>query len=384
MPTGGSRRHDAVVTSTAADAQVLWRALPVARTVLFGYAVTVNAVHVDDYRRAWLAWVALGVLGVWTAAAPWVYAMRVHRPTAIGVEFALAVAALVLTPAAQGSDVGGDAPTLTSFWLAAPVLTVAVQWEWRGGLTAGVIAGMAVIGEDLGANSEVGNNTAANVFLLVVSGLVVGYAATLLRTSAEARAQAVAAQAATAERERLARAVHDGVLQALAWVQRRGTENAGEAAELAAVAGEQEVALRGLIGGAAGTHQSAGAADVSAMLSLCATSTISVATPGSAVPLPAHAATELVAAVRAALDNTARHAPRAKAYVLLEDEGSEVVVNVGDDGPGIPEGRLDEAAAAGRMGVVHSIRSRMVALGGTAAVRSAPGSGTEWELRVPR
>lgn len=374
-------------TGAAADAQVLWRALPVARTVLFGYAVTVNAVHVDEYRRAWLAWVVLGVLGLWTAAAPWIYAVRVHRPTAIGVEFALAVAALSLTSAAQGSEAASDVPTLTSFWLAAPVLAVAVQWEWRGGLAAGVAAGVAVVGEDLAANSEIGDNTAANVFLLVVAGLVVGYAATLLRTTTEARAQAVAAQAATAERERLARAVHDGVLQALAWVQRRGSEIGGEAAGLAAVAGEQEVALRALIGGGASNGAvplRADAADVAAMLGLCATPTISVATPGSAVVLPSHAATELVAAVRAALDNTVRHAAGASAYVLLEDEGSEIVVSVGDDGPGIAEGRLDEAVAAGRMGVAHSIRSRLVALGGTATLRTAPGRGTEWELRVPR
>ena len=192
------------------------------------------------------------MLAAWTLAAPWVYAVPVHRPTAIGVEFALAFAALLLTPAAQGSQVGGGVPSLPSFWLAAPVLAVASQWEWRGGLLAGLAAGVAVVGEDAAANSEVGNNTAANVFLLVVAGLVVGYAAALLRTSAEARAQAVAARAATAERERLARAVHDGVLQALAWVQRRGTEIGGEAAELAAVAGEQEVALRGLIGAGGG------------------------------------------------------------------------------------------------------------------------------------
>ena len=81
-----------------------------------------------------------------------------------------------------------------------------------------------------------------------------------------------------------------------------------------------------------------------------------MATPGPAVPLPAHAATELVAAVRAALDNTARHAAGASAYVLLEDEGSEVVVSVGDDGPGIAEGRLDEAAAA-RAGWASPTRS---------------------------
>lgn len=370
---------------------MLWRALPVARLVLLGYAVTVNAVHADDYRRPWLAWSALAVLAAWTVVAPWVYAAPARRTAAIAAEFGLAVAALVITPAAQGPDAGGGLPSVPSFWLAAPVLAAAVQWEWRGGLPAGVLAGASDIVVDAGTNDtyQIGAATAANVFLLVVVGLVVGYAAGLLRVSAEARAVAVAVQAGTAERERLARAVHDGVLQALAWVQRRGTEIGGEAAELAAVAGEQEVALRGLIGGGAsgegaGTPLAGDTADLSAMLNRCATSSVSVATPGSAVPLPALAATELVAAVRAALDNTARHAVGAKAYVLLEDEGSEVVVSVGDDGPGIAPGRLDEAAAGGRMGVAHSIRSRLAALGGSATLSTGPGRGTEWELRVPR
>ena len=53
--------------------------------------------------------------------------------------------------------------------------------------------------------------------------------------------------AAAAERARLARAVHDGVLQVLALVQRRGTELGGDLAELGRVAGEQEMRLRSLI-----------------------------------------------------------------------------------------------------------------------------------------
>lgn len=368
------------------ETDVLWRALPVARAVLLGYALTVNAVHADDYRRAGLAWAVLGVLAAWTVAAPWLYAVPLRRPTAIGVEFALGVGALLLTPVVQGPEIGSNVPSVPSFWLAAPVLAAAVQWEWRGGLLAGVLAAATDVAVDASADSEygIGQGTAANVFLLILAGLVVGYAAGLLRINAQVRAEAVAARAATAERERIARAVHDGVLQALAWVQRRGAELGGEAAELAAVAGEQEIALRGLIGGGAGTSLAGGVADVTAMLNRVATSSTSVATPGCAVPLPAHVATELVAAVRAALDNTARHAPGAKAYVLLEDEGSQVVVSVGDDGPGIAVGRLEEAGAAGRIGVAHSIRTRMTALGGTATVRTAPGRGTEWELRVPR
>lgn len=363
---------------------VLWRALPVARTVLLGYALVVNAVHADDYRRPGLAWAILTVLALWTIAAPLLYAPANRRPIAIGVELALALGALALTPTVQGSDLGGDVPSVPSFWLAAPVLAAAVQWEWRGGLLAGVVASAADVGVDVASKAAVGNGTAANVFLLVLAGLLVGYAATLLRVTARARAEAVALAAATEERERLARAVHDGVLQALAWVARRGNEIGGEAAELATVAGDQEVALRGLIRGGPAARASDETADLTALLERCAAAGISVATPGGPVPLAASVVVEVAAAVAAALHNTARHAPGASAYVLLEEEGDTVVVNVGDDGPGIPAGRLDEAARQGRLGVAHSIRSRLSAVGGSATLRTAPGGGVEWEFRVPR
>jgi hypothetical protein len=46
-----------------------------------------------------------------------------------------------------------------------------------------------------------------------------------------------------------ARDIHDSVLQVLAMVQRRGAEAGGAAAELGRLAGQQEAALRSLIGG---------------------------------------------------------------------------------------------------------------------------------------
>jgi signal transduction histidine kinase len=59
-------------------------------------------------------------------------------------------------------------------------------------------------------------------------------------------------------------------------------------------------------------------------------------------------------------------------------------VTIREEGPGIPAGRLAEAAAAGRLGVSQSIHGRLRDLGGTATIRSAPGEGTEVELRLPR
>jgi signal transduction histidine kinase len=210
-------------------------------------------------------------------------------------------------------------------------------------------------------------------------------------------------EAATRERERLARDIHDGVLQVLAMVQRRGTSLGGEAAELGRLAGEQEVALRSLVAGAAvpvqqpavavgatpnGAVGGAGAdrtRDLTAVLGALAGARVTFSGPGAPVWLPAAAAGELAAAVGAALDNVRRHAgASAHAWILLEDEPDAVLVTVRDDGPGIPEGRLARAEAEGRMGVALSIRGRLRDLGGTARLVSVPGQGTEVELRVPR
>jgi signal transduction histidine kinase len=59
------------------------------------------------------------------------------------------------------------------------------------------------------------------------------------------------------------------------------------------------------------------------------------------------------------------------------------VVSVRDEGPGIPAGRLDAAAADGRLGVTESIRGRIKDLGGHAELTTGS-YGTEWELTVPR
>jgi signal transduction histidine kinase len=59
-------------------------------------------------------------------------------------------------------------------------------------------------------------------------------------------------------------------------------------------------------------------------------------------------------------------------------------VTVRDDGAGFDADRLDDARRAGRLGVAQSIIGRMSGIGGTAVVDSAPGRGTEVELRVHR
>ncbi|MEV4276368.1 ATP-binding protein [Actinoplanes xinjiangensis] len=219
-------------------------------------------------------------------------------------------------------------------------------------------------------------------FLLLVAGAGVagtGVAQYLTeRWEERKRAGQIRREAAAAERDRLARPIHDGVLQVLAMVQR------GEAGgELAALAGEQEVALRNLLRGGGSLGRTGGKDfDVNAALALPG---VELSAPATPVMLPAKPAGELVAAVRAALDNVRRHAgDRARVWILLEDENDGVRVTVRDDGAGIAPGRLEEAARSGRLGVSQSMRGRIADLGGTTAIHSAPGEGTEVEFWVPR
>src|SRR5699024_5135005 len=94
---------------------------------------------------------------------------------------------------------------------------------------------------------------------------------------------------------------------------------------------------------------------------------------------------DLFSAVREALHNVDKHAgEHAQAWVLLEELPQEVVVCVRDDGPGIPEGRLQQAAAEGRMGVAQSIRARVHEMGGELNLDTGADEGTEWEMRLPR
>jgi signal transduction histidine kinase len=225
-----------------------------------------------------------------------------------------------------------------------------------------------------------------------------------LAQMAAARDVAERAAAAASERARLARAVHDGVLQVLALVQRRGAELGGDAADLGRLAGEQEAVLRTLIrrqdavvappagtgrgtgaggAGAAGAPGAATADLTSALSRLEATRRVTVAAPAQPVQLPVDLVDELVAVVSACLDNVAAHVgDRAPAWVLLEAFPDRLSLSVRDEGPGIPDGRLDEAAREGRLGVVESIRGRIEDLGGTADLASGS-CGTAWEFTVP-
>ena len=352
--------------------------------------VTVNMVALNLWRRDNYDNPALGALVVlvavaWTGVALWAYAeARRRTPLLLGVDLAVAAGAVLLTPLAKGPDFNA---TIPGFWVMGALLAWAVHWHWKGGLAAAVVLSAADIGIRVSVDQPVDQGNYGNVFLLMIGGPIVGYMCASLQQMAVERDVAQRAAAAAEERTRLARAVHDGVLQVLSLVQRRAGEAGGDFAELGRLAGEQERSLRSLIRQQYTVTAPAGpSVDLAGALERLGTAhagRVDVATPGAPVPVPAHVAQEVVAAVSACLDNVRAHVGEtAPAWVLLDAVPGEVVVSVRDDGPGIPAGRLEAAAASGRLGVDQSIRGRIADLGGTA--RLDTGSwGTEWELTVP-
>lgn len=405
--------------------QPLWRALIAFRLLALAYAVFRYAVAYEEYEHPIGGWAYIAVLTAWTLATLDRVASseRCTRPFLVA-DLSLALSGILLTSVLDSQDrIAAGQATLPTIWAAGSVLAYAIKGGWRWGAAASVLVGVCNVVE----RGDVTERNLHNIILLFVASAAVGYMIELARASERTLARALQIEAATRERERLARDIHDSVLQVLAMVQRRGNEIGGEAAELGRMAGEQEAALRTLVtagpapaapavppgrtpapassarrstgGGSTGGGSTGGEStgsgstggagggeqDLRALLGPLAGAKVSLAGPVAPVMLDAHAAREVAAAVGAALDNVRRHAgERASAWILVEEEADEVLVSVRDDGPGFPEGRLAAAEAEGRLGVAQSIRGRLRDLGGSAEFFSVPGQGAEVEMRVPR
>jgi signal transduction histidine kinase len=373
------------------SSEPLWRALAVFRFASVGYAALRLAV-IDraDYSRPDWAWVVIAVMTAWTVVTTIAYSRPERRTRVLlGVDLAVTACLLLSTAALQypQSPRHGVAP-ITATWLAGPVLA----WAVRYGRRAGAIAALIMCGcEVVLVRSAVFGQALNGLVLLLLAGVIVGHVSRLAAELEAERQRVIEVEAAGRERERLARDIHDSVLQVLALVQRRGAEAGGAAAELGRLAGQQEAALRALVssgtgGTAAGAVPGApGNVDLRSVMLPAQTDRVTVSVPAQPVLVSNAAAGELASAVHAALDNVRRHCgEQARAWVLVEDEPGLVTVTVRDDGPGIADGRLAEAAAAGRLGVSHSIHGRLRDLGGLASITSVPGEGTEVELRLPR
>ena len=384
--------------------RTLARGILVFRWVWLAWMIALAASASDEFTIPGLAWGSIGAAAGWTA---WLTATR-HRWTPPALWFDLAICLwLVLASGVVVPDeavISGRPFFATGYPLSAALFWGASRGV-RGGLFAGAVLGLAHVATrplngvpyDMLSPPQFQNMTGA-VLNYVVAGMAIGIVSGVLVKSAEAVAAAseklVAEReraARLAEREKLARQIHDSVLQALAFVHKRGRElatrdpiPAEEVARLSELAAKQEVELRSLILRDP-EEAPTGSMSLRRALEDLARATDGVPVTVSAVgPLwmPSARAEELVAAVRQALENVVHHAGATQVTVFAEQEDTEVSVSVRDDGVGFDydEARLQRE---GKAGMLKSMKGRAEDLGGRMTVSSAPGRGTEIEFSVP-
>src|SRR4051794_30626686 len=238
----------------------LWRAIAVYRIAALLYVTVLVVRNVGHYARPMLAWPVLAVMAAWTVLTTYAYANpRRRRPPLLLADLLVTMAALTSSIWVVGRAALEDGrPTLAVAWHVAPV----IAWAVAGGRRWGITAALAMGACDLVVRAHYDQAAFTGTVLMLLAALTVGYLVRLAETSQIRLQRAIELEAASRERERLARDIHDSVLQVLALVRRRGAGLDGEAGELARLAGQQEAALRTLVTGrSAGvvTGRSAGA-----------------------------------------------------------------------------------------------------------------------------
>jgi two-component system, NarL family, sensor histidine kinase DevS len=226
------------------------------------------------------------------------------------------------------------------------------------------------------------------------SGTLIGYAAVARDITSRLRAEAELAEARAhqevlADRDRMARELHDRVigrifaagmsLQGVAAVVGR----TGVSARVEAVIGELDRSIdeirEAIFGGRRGHAEPLGLR--SAVLGLASETadalgfTPDVSFVGDVDDVPADVGAQLLAVIREALSNIARHAGATAAAVTLS-AGPEVVLRVTDNGRGLGE--------VTRRSGLRNMRERAQSLGGAFEITSRPGAGTQLEWRIPR
>ena len=361
----------------------LWRAACLFRVATLAICLFLIVYWQPIYRHPMVALLAgAGMVAVTAALFAAGMSGWAHRRSVVLADLVCTLGLTALSiPAQTTAQQHGGMVTLTTIWAAGPTIEAAFVAAPLGGVVVAFVQyGLAAF-----IAEQWQGRTLYSGVLLVLTGAVVGAVARFAKRAEDDLRVAEATRAATEERERLARSIHDGVLQLLALVHRAGARADGEWPRLAAAAAEQETALRALIASQSAPSPHTGMRDLTADLRTLGSPRVTVAAPAEAVLVDAGAAVELTDAVRAALHNVVMHAGEdARAWVLLDALDDELHVCVRDDGVGIEPGRLEQAVGDGRLGVARSIRGRLAELGGTCTITSAPGGGTEVEMVIPR
>jgi signal transduction histidine kinase len=356
------------------------------------------------YERPYLAWALVGIAVSWTLfltiTRSW------SRRICLWIDLLISFVFVLLSGSAL--EHGGVVSTHPFFAAAYPASTL-LMWGAAFGTLAGFAAALSLCGSlalarpanGISLSGMDGNQLQAflsGCVYYIASGVAAGLVARLVDRSGDALREATAEAmrereraARLAERESLGRAIHDSVLQSLALVHKRGRElaqqptvSAEQVRDLAETAGRQEEILRSLIlrepqeppNGMASLRD---AVEREAARVDKIHPTVSATGP---IWLPAGKVDAVSSAVRQALENVTRHAAASSVTVYAEEDDGIIAVAIRDDGVGFD---FDELAlrSAGKLGILRSMKGRIEELGGSLAVRTAPGHGTEVEFRLP-
>jgi signal transduction histidine kinase len=349
-------------------------------------------------RAGFVALAAAGGIGIALYLAAWALMSWMGRPTAsaapgegLGPPDRVLAAALLtvgLLLLVEGLGLGFD-PSV-SVPLSFVGLGLLVAWHRVGlgtlvtdrGTTGRIALGLVVAGIGLAGLIALNVDVAAARDAVLLTAAVVGGLALvaapaiggLVRDLAAERRERIRSE----ERARVAAHLHDSVLQTLALIQR----SSSDPARTAALARRQERELRAWLYGAdadrrGGTLRAALEAVCIEVEQLHGVPVELVVVGGEA--LATERVNEAMGAVREAVVNAAKHAHAARIDVYAEDDDAGLGVFVRDTGRGF----VADAVGADRVGLRESVIARMERLGGSATVTSAPGEGTEVELRLP-
>jgi len=253
------------------------------------------------------------------------------------------------------------------------VIVVAVMIGVAGPLTAVIVAAFFSPEQpDLIVMALSVFSIIAATAIALVGEIILPWLFLLTRTLAKERSRRVRAE----ERAEIAAHLHDSGLQALTQIQKQ----ADDSVAVRRLARGTERELRAWLYGAPPAAEGdfaeavrAGAEEVEDRFDV----TVELVTVGTCTM--DERAQAAVGAIREALTNAAKHAQVRRVSVFAEVAADELFALVRDRGRG-----FDPAAGTpgDRRGIADSIEARMLRHGGTAAVRSSVGKGTEVELHM--
>ncbi|MFC9732231.1 sensor histidine kinase [Streptomyces roseolus] len=341
--------------------------------------------------------VLAAVAGAVYAAGAWLPSVRRSQRAAAGWLAALALSWLALLCA-----------TPDALWLAFPLYFLQLHLlpaRWSLPAVA-LTAGAAIL-------SYVGHGAALNpgVFIgpllgaAVAVATVLGYQALyresegrrrLIEELITTRAELAAAErhaGTLAERERLAREIHDTLAQGLSSIQLllraaeralpEGSPAAGHIDRARRAAQENLAEARRFVRALAPPDLERGSL-AAALERLCepgAGPRVRFSVSGTPVELPTPYEVALLRIAQSALGNTVRHASASRAEITLSFMDASVTLDVVDDGRGFDPASVRPSSDGG-FGL-PAMRSRAESLGGTFTVESGPGQGTAVAVSLP-